>query len=259
MGTRIFTFIFPLGIEIDLFLDSHSQTRKIAISSCLISRELQLIKRQPGYVAEAGPLPSGAGRRAYLDRLVNITLVQPRKHLSLELQWDISNRFSNVPIILEDMEDRIELVELNDRSVPSLPVEELLCYLCLHGTKHRWLYLDLVCCVAELIRARKDIDWQFTGQYARKIHCSNVLLLGLFLARGFLSAELPDYINSKINKTEKIEKLAEIVYDSLFLIYSQTMVTPEKFDTLLFQVKDRLSDKIFYCLKILFIPSKEDI
>lgn len=212
-----------------------------------------------GFVPEDGILPEGRGKKAYLDRVVTLSLVRPDKQVSIDLQWDISNRFSNVPILLEDVKDHIEQVELNKRPVANLGPEILLCYLCLHGTKHRWLTLDSICCVSELIRVKRDIDWHLTLKFAKRIHCTTVLLAGLYLARDLLGAKLPEHINQKIDQKKKLKSLAGKVYEGLFSDYWETMIRPEKFDPFLFQIKDGFLDKTLYCIKILFIPSKEDL
>ena len=129
-----------------------------------------------GFIPENDDLPQGEDRAAYLEKVVHIHFIHKDRHLPLDLQWDISNRFSNVPILLEDIEDRLELVSLNNKSVLSLPVEELLCYLCIHGARHRWLYLDLVCCVSELIRVRKDIDWLYVQNFAENDADEKILI-----------------------------------------------------------------------------------
>lgn len=235
-------------LDLDIFISRKDAEKSVDI---LLSK---------GFIPERGSLPQGREKKkAYLEKIVNISLIHPDKHLAIDLQWDISNRFSNVPIVLEDLQERLEQVVLSSKNVPSLPPEELLCYLTLHGTKHRWLFLDMICCISELIRTRRDINWSHTEKFAAKIHCTNVLLLGLFIARDLLGAELPGHINKRIDKQKSIKKLAEKVYEGLFSNYMENMVTPEKFDLFLFQIKDGLSDKIRYCIKILFVPSKVDL
>ncbi len=211
------------------------------------------------FVPEEGVLPEGRKKKAYLDRVVTLSLVRSDKQVSIDLQWDIANRFSNVPILLEDVKDHIEQVEINKRPAANLGPEILLCYLCLHGTKHRWLTLDSVCCVSELIRARRDIDWHLTLKFAKRIHCTKVLLTGLYLARDLLGAKLPEQINQKIDQNKTIKSLAEKVNEGLFSDYRETMISPEKFDPFLFQIKDGFLDKTLYCIKMLFIPSPEDL
>jgi len=203
-------------------------------------------------------LPDGDGKRAYLNMLTALSL-RSTKGVSIDLQWDISNRFLNRPIRFEGMGDRIEQVEINERMVPNMPPEELLCYLCLHGTKHRWVVLDSVCCIAEFVRTRRDINWDYVLEYAKREHCLRVLLLGLFLSKDILEVELPGHIEQLIDRDEGIQDLAAVVYDGLFLGGLDRAVTPGKFDSFMFQVKDSFWDRVRYGCRILFLPTKEDL
>jgi len=161
--------------------------------------------------------------------------------------------------VIDGIENKIDPGDPLDKNIYDLPPEELLCYLCIHGTKHRWLILDHVCCVSELVRSRQDLDWDHALDFARKKHCTNVLLLGLCLSRNLLGADLPGHIALQIDGEKHIPALAQTVSDTMFSNYMETMKTPEKFDPLLFAVKDGFPDKIQYCMKVLFIPSKEDL
>lgn len=49
---------------------------------------------EKGFISEKGALPGGKRKKAYLKKLVAISLVQPEMHVSIDLQWDISNRFT---------------------------------------------------------------------------------------------------------------------------------------------------------------------
>ena len=198
-------------------------------------------------------------RSNYLKKVVHVHLISTNRRVSIDLQWDIASRFTTVPILLEDVEERLELVSLNQTSVPSLPVEELLCYLCIHGTRHRWLYLDLVCCVSELIRTCKDIDWLHAQRFAEKIHCTTVLLLGIGLAHELMQVDLPEYMIQKIDNVPKVKKLVEEVREDLFSDYVASMVVPDTFDLFHLKVKDRLYDKVLYVVRVVFIPTKVDL
>ncbi len=148
---------------------------------------------------------------------------------------------------------------LNKTPVPSLPVEELLCYLCIHGTRHRWLYLDLVCCVSELIRSCKDIEWLQAWRFAARIHCTTVLLLGLGLSRKLMQAEIPEYLTQLIDSSPRINKLVEELSQDLFSGYGAGMVVPDTFDLHQLKVKDRFYDKVLYVGRVVFIPTKVDL
>lgn len=214
---------------------------------------------QGGYIPEDGEIPEGRGRQFYLNRLTGVALVHPRKHISIDLHWDISGRVTRQPMILEDVRNRLEKVEVGGRLLPSLPAEELLCYLCLHGIRHRWLTLDSVCCVAELIRSRGEIDWDHAREFARGKGCYNILLLGLYLAQKIGHVNLPESLVAELMKNRLITRLGEKVVKDLFSDYQEKMVVTDKFDPLIFQVLDNVWSSLRYCLRVMCLPTKEDL
>ena len=212
-----------------------------------------------GFVSEDGDLPEGRMRSAYLKKVVHVHLASSDRSVPVDLQWDIASRFANVPISLEDVEDRLEEVSLNGLSVLSLPVEELLCYLCIHGARHRWLYLDSVCCVSELIRTCHEIDWCYVQRFAERVHSKTVFLLGVGLAHELMQVELPDSMIQEIEKTPWVKKLVKDVKEDLFSDYGAGMVVPDTFDPFFWRVKDRFYDKVLYVARVVFIPTKVDL
>ena len=234
-------------VDLDIFISINDAEKAVDI----------LLEK--GFVAEDDNLPEGQERSSYLKKVVHIDLISTDRRVSIDLQWDISNRFTTVPILLEDVEARLELVSLNQNSVLSLPAEELLCYLCIHGARHRWLYLDLVCCVSELIRTCKEIDWLYAQRFAEKIHCSIALLLGLSLAHELMQADIPGYMIEKINNVPMVKKLVEEMKDVLFSKYVESKVVPEMFDLFQMKVKDRFYDKVLYVVRVVFIPTRVDL
>ena len=212
-----------------------------------------------GFASENGDLPEGRKRSNYLKKVVHVHLVSSDRRVPVDLQWDIASRFANVQISLKDVEERLEQVSLNGKSFLSLPVEELLCYLCVHGTRHRWLYLDSVCCVSELIRTCHEIDWRYAQEFAERIHCRTVFLLGIGLAHELMQVDLPDLMIQEIGNTPKVKKLLKEVEEDLFSDYGAGMAVPDTFDPFLLRVKDRFYDKVLYVAKVVFIPTKVDL
>ena len=68
------------------------------------------------------------------------------------------------PLMLEHIEKQLNTVMISKRAVPNLSSEDLLLYLCIHGAKHGWEYLELVCCVSELLKTKKNINWNLIEQ-----------------------------------------------------------------------------------------------
>ncbi len=69
----------------------------------------------------------------------------------------------------------------------------------------------------------------------------------------------PEEFADRINGRARIRKLAASVYEGLFSDYMENMVSSEKFDSFLLRVKDDFPSRLLYCIRVLFIPTKEDV
>lgn len=101
-------------------------------------------------------------------------------------------------------------------TVRSLPGDELLLLLCVHGSKHFWACLKWVCDIAELLRVRPDLDWKRTLQLARARGCERMLFLGLRLASDLLGAEFPEAVASAVRRDRMVDRLVCDVRRRLF-------------------------------------------
>ena len=86
-------------------------------------------------------------------------------------------------------------IQVAGQSVRTLSPEDLLIYLCVHGTKHRWERLTWIADVAELVQSSGDIDWQTTIERSTALGSLRVVLLGLYLSHAVLGTRLPSRVH----------------------------------------------------------------
>ena len=67
-----------------------------------------------------------------------------------------------------------------------------------HGDGHWWGSLGWICDLAELIRTRSDVRWEWVLNEARRLHGERLVLLGLALASELLRAPIPEFIGARI-------------------------------------------------------------
>lgn len=108
---------------------------------------------------------------------------------------------------------RAETVEIAGARVRSLALPDLLLVLCYHGAKHRWVALKFFCDVAELLRARPEIDWDEALGLARSMRSLRMVYLGLYLAHTYLGAELPPEVLRRVEADAGVRPLAEHVME----------------------------------------------
>jgi len=173
----------------------------------------------------------------------------------VELHWEVTERYLSFSLDTRHLWERLERVPLGGDLVLNFSPEDMLLILCVHGSKHAWEQLGWICDVAELIRARQDIGWEKVMAQAGALGGERMLLLGLFLANDLLGAALPEGVSQKVREDSAVRALAERVTEQLFLetgypteLLEEYEGTPA-FHALHLKVRERLRDKIRYCVR----------
>ncbi len=78
--------------------------------------------------------------------------------------------------------------------VLTLPPEEWLVILCLHGYKHYWQRLKWLCDIALIIKSNPNLNWNHIKWRANNLGTEKSLYLGLYVAHFLLNAKLPNDI-----------------------------------------------------------------
>ena len=119
-------------------------------------------------------------------------LVRKSTGVEVDLHWGLMQDSFAGETGAEGLWERSQRVMIDGREIPTLGTEDLLLYLCVHGTKHQWASLGWVRDVAELIRARPGIGWSAVMTEAQRTGTRRMLLLGLWLAHELLAANVPE-------------------------------------------------------------------
>ncbi|MGE3910876.1 MAG: nucleotidyltransferase family protein [Chloroflexota bacterium] len=198
----------------------------------------------------------GFGRVAYLQSECAIDLVNADGTVMVEVHWDLMPYYFSLPFELNRVWCDTEQAQLDGHAVLSLSITDLLLFLCLHGAKHRWEQLRWLCDIAELVRARPDLDWQQLIQRATEMGSERMLLLGLLLAADLLEAPVPAAVLAQAAHDTTICTLARSVVQRLFsesedlfaernLFYLRAMQSPWQ--------------RLRYCLHVALVPTKSEL
>jgi hypothetical protein len=105
---------------------------------------------------------------------------------------------------------RAETLTLWGTQLSSLHPDDLLLYLCWHGSKDCWASLKSVCDLAELLHRRAGhIDWPAVVAQAEASGSIRMLCTGLSLAHNLLGVELPEPVLGLLDANPIGQKLAE--------------------------------------------------
>lgn len=112
--------------------------------------------------------------------------------VAVELHPAVTPRYLAARVDHRRLCEDLETLSLGESRVRSFVPHTLLLVLCLHATKHLWTRLLWLCDVAELIRARPDLNWNRLTALAREWGTERILRLGILLATDLLEARPPD-------------------------------------------------------------------
>ncbi|MFN0111147.1 MAG: nucleotidyltransferase family protein [Blastocatellia bacterium] len=185
-------------------------------------------------------------REFYFIRASNGTLI--------DLQWHLSSNILPFGMNLKHISKNQMTVFPGGKQMATLRLEDLLLYLCAHGSRHCWERLGWIADVAGLINLNPQLDWDLVMAQARSLKCERVLLHSLLLARDLFFAQLPS----------EIERLARADTDSCALASSigRTLAQPlgsstSKFNlhSYFLKLQDRPVGQIRHILRLMFKPT----
>ena len=173
----------------------------------------------------------------------------------LDLHWRLLPDYFASSLDGERVWEHLGAMRLAGRDVPALSTEDLLLFLCAHGSKHRWECLGWLCDVALLIE-RGETDWPLLLLLAREQHIERMVLLGLRLAGDLLGAPLPDAVREAIGRDGLVTKLEDEVLATIFR--PRTEASPVRDGLLNLRMLERISDKLRYLRGLLITPTEAE-
>jgi hypothetical protein len=188
----------------------------------------------------------------------NLSLSREEGRIVVELHWEVASSLFASSLQAEDFWGRLETLRLNNIAVKSLSAEDLLLSLCVHGSKHLWERLAWICDVAELARARPDLNWSVVLERAASSGSDRMLLLGLCLAKSLLNAPLPEHVKSKLEADRIVVSLAKQVSKRLFGDVGQPPASISESIRFNWAVREGWRSRLRYC-RLLLQPTDADI
>jgi hypothetical protein len=194
------------------------------------------------------------------------TFTQKETAVTVDLHETLTPSYFPVQFDLEGIYQRLQPVLLQQKKVYSFSDEDLLLYLCVHGCKELWRRLIWVCDIAELVRSRPKLHWDWLLAQAQQFGIKRMLLLSLALAHSLQNLELPDRILQQINADPSLHPLLQefqsrLIQDTDSLIEDSKAQFWTYHHPLHLKMRERWQDKLpqyWVTLKFLVLPNEED-
>jgi len=181
--------------------------------------------------------------------------------LSLDLQWELTGGYFKNELKLSDLQERLDEIMLVCTKVRSFVGENLLLYLCIHGTQHVWQSLDHVCCVNEVIRVNPKLEWGAVIAKAESLGAYTMLCTAILLAKKLLDSDVPEAIVSKMKNDRSVLRLVDEKCREITDSLSHQQETPlfsHRFDTFHLRSLDSKWAAVRYLCHLVFVPTRYD-
>lgn len=134
----------------------------------------------------------------------------------LELHWKLSGSHFGLPKEMNQLWERLESLDIAGMKVPNLSFNDLLIYLCLHGSRHSWERLSWICDIYHLLLSREEIDWATIFTESKSLGCENVVALGLKLVQEFFDRDIPQPFRISVRQNPVYEEIVDEIKNRLF-------------------------------------------
>ena len=207
-----------------------------------------------GYVPEHQLTP--LHERAWLRARNDINLRRADLDIVIELHWELVPQRFGVRFDDDRLWSQTRTVRIGGRDVQTFSSENLLLFLCVHGTKHGWTRLKWIRDVAAVVANHPDIDWPDVFREAQRMGIERMLTVGLRLASDTLGCALPEDVKRKTDDATTVS-LAHGVRERLF---ESTETDHSAMERSLFHLKirERLLDKLRFGFSTAIVPNSSD-
>jgi len=175
----------------------------------------------------------------------DLSFIHSTSGVILELHWELSSRSLPHALTLDRFLPRLVDAEILNFTVRSLSNEDLLIYLCIHGSKHIWERMEWLFAVHEIVRKNRFLDWD---------------LIGLLASQHLFETELPKKVLKIVRSDKQAGKMAESVVN-MFLEPDQDSTGKKahpRFTSWQLQCMDTNRERLRLLTVMLFNPTIED-
>jgi Uncharacterised nucleotidyltransferase len=202
----------------------------------------------------------------YLESQVwDDSFIHKTTQVNIDLHWQLMPDYFPVAFDLGQIWSNRQLLSLQQTELHSLNPEDLLLYLCAHGSKELWRRMIWICDVAEFVRVYPNLPWLVLLERARRLGIERMFLLGLTLAHDLLDMTVPAPLESVIQQPI-IQNLAQEFKSRIFCDSKTTVASAEHgfwlfHNPLHLKMRDRLRDRLpqyWLTFKFFITPNEED-
>ncbi|MFT5452587.1 MAG: hypothetical protein ACI9N9_002080 [Enterobacterales bacterium] len=191
---------------------------------------------------------------AWFKYAYDIKLIEPNSGIIFEIHWSLIQQDYPIQLSLDILFENPKYVKINNQDIPTFQTEELLIYLCVHGSKHLWERIEWIKDIDLLIQTQ-IIDWNKVEHKTKGSDIDTMFYLGIYLTCVLFETEIPNSIYTYSRENKRLEKLANLIFKHWQTSNSANISITIQRAAAMLMLFPSLSMKSRYLYKIIIKPS----
>jgi len=184
----------------------------------------------------------------------DILLFSPSNGVHFEIHWSLLDQDYPVHINLDTIWKNSQFIAVNDQEIPTFSTEDLLLYLCIHGSKHLWERIEWIKDI-DLLLQTQDINWGKVIKETEDSDFETMFYLGLYLTYILFETQLPKSIRVVVTKNKKLVDLTDFIFKRWQNPNTMGISKTIQQTTFMLKLFPTLSMRLSYLHKIILKPS----
>jgi len=151
--------------------------------------------------------------KIWIKHAKDIGLYHPKSGVYTEMHWRLMESHYPMQLDLDTIWDNQKTIIINGKEIKTFATEDLLLFLCIHGSKHLYERIEWIKDIDLLIRSH-DIDWEEIDKKVSGSGFETMYYLGLHLSYQLFKTELPISVLEHISIARKLTNVTEYILDS---------------------------------------------
>ena len=161
-----------------------------------------------GYRRTNSPFFLSPRKQRYSERMFyHLNYLRNDGRVSVEPHWSLIRNSHLFPMDINQLWARQKTTMIAGTPVKTLPLEETVLYLCMHGATHVWLRLFWLCDLAQILNKNNSVDWTRLMARATELVVQRPAAQGLVLSNLLLGSHLPDPVRAYAERERVMPRL----------------------------------------------------
>ena len=140
----------------------------------------------------------------------DLGLYNPKNNILFEIHWSLMDEDYPIQMDTSAFWLNPKAIYINQQEIKTFSTEDLLLYLCIHGSTHLWERIEWIKDIDMIIQTQ-PLDWDHILRKAKNLYIETIFDLGIYQANELFGTDIPTSIMERISHEKKLPSLSNYI------------------------------------------------